>query len=54
MQNVNKVFLDSRLGRYLMENSPTVELWWEIIEGSLRRANTEPSIDFRTANTEPS
>ena len=42
---------------------PSVELWWEEIEGNLmwanmepsthlRRANTEPSIDFRKANTE--
>ena len=26
-------------------NSPTVEFWWEKIEGNLRRANTEPSMD---------
>ena len=33
-------------------NSPTVESWQEKIEGNLRRANTEPSVDFRTTNTE--
>ena len=43
--------------------SPTLEFWWEKIEGNLRmailelfmdfwRANTEPSKDFRKANTE--
>ena len=36
------------------QNSLSVELWWEKIEGILRRANTEPSIDFSSANTEPS
>ena len=32
------------------QNSPTVDK----IEGNLRRANTELSVDFRRANTEPS
>ena len=36
------------------QNSPTVEFWREKIEGNLRRANTETSLDFRRANTEPS
>ena len=36
------------------QNSPTVEFWQEKIEGNLRRANTEPSVDFKKANTEPS
>ena len=36
------------------QNSPTVGFWWEKIEGSLRRANTDPSMDFGRANTEPS
>ena len=36
------------------QNSPTVEFWQEKIEGNLRRAYTEPSVDFRRANTEPS
>ena len=46
------------------QNSPTVEIWQEKIEGDLRRANTElvdfrraitdPSVEFRKANTEPS
>ena len=36
------------------QNSPNLEFWWEKIEGNLRRANTEPSIDFRRVNTEPS
>ena len=35
------------------QNSPTVKFWQEKIEASLRRANTEPSVDFRKANTEP-
>ena len=35
-------------------NSPTVEFWQVKIEGKLRRAYTEPSVDFRRANTEPS
>ena len=33
------------------QNSLTVEFWWYKIEDSLRRVNTEPSIDFRRANT---
>ena len=36
------------------QNSPTLEFWQENIEGNLRRATTEPSVDFRRANTEPS
>ena len=36
------------------QNSPTVEFLQEKIEGNLRRANTEPPVDFRRANTEPS
>ena len=36
------------------QNSLTVECWLEKIEGILRRANTEPFMDFRRANTEPS
>ena len=36
------------------QNSPTMESWQEKIEGSLCRANTEPSVDFRRANTQPS
>ena len=36
------------------QNSPAVEFWWEKIEVSLRKANTEPSKDFGRANTEPS
>ena len=36
------------------QNSPTVEFWQEKIEGNLRRAITEPPVDFRRANTEPS
>ena len=46
-------------------NSPSVEFWWQKIEGNLRwankepsmhflRVNTEPSMDFRKPNTEPS
>ena len=35
-------------------NSPTVEFWQKKIEGNLRRANTEPSVDFKRANKEPS
>ena len=35
------------------QNSPTVDFWQEKIEGNLRRANTEPYVDFRRANTEP-
>ena len=34
--------------------SPTMEFWQEKIEGNLRMANMEPSVDFRRANTEPS
>ena len=34
------------------QNSPTVEFWQEKIEGNLRRAITEMSVDFRRANTE--
>ena len=34
------------------QNSPTVEFWQEKIEGNLRRANKEPSVDFKRANTE--
>ena len=34
------------------QNSPTVEFLQEKIEGNLRRAKTEPSVDFRRANTE--
>ena len=36
------------------QNSPTVEFWREKIEGNMRRAITEPSMDFRRANTETS
>ena len=36
------------------QNSLTVEFWWENIEGNLRRAYTEPSIDFKRANKETS
>ena len=36
------------------QNSPTVEFRWEKIKGNLRRANTEPSMDFKRAITEPS
>ena len=36
------------------QNSPTVEFWQEKIEGNLRRANMERSVDFDRANTEPS
>ena len=47
------------------QNLPTVEFWQEKIKGNMRRANTEPpvdfkrlnmesSVDFRKANTEPS
>ena len=36
------------------QNVPTVEFWQEKIEGKLRRANTEPSVDFWRANTDPS
>ena len=36
------------------QNSPTVEFWQEKIKGNPRKANTEPSVDFRRANTEPS
>ena len=35
-------------------NFPSVDLWWEKIEGNLRRANKEPSMDFRKAITEQS
>ena len=38
----------------VLQNSPTVEFWQEKIEGNLRSANTEPSVDFMRANTEPS
>ena len=34
------------------QNSPTVEFWQDEIEGPLRRANTEPCVDFRKPNTE--
>ena len=34
------------------QNSPTVEFWQEKIDGPLRRADTEPSADFKRANTE--
>ena len=34
--------------------SPTVEFWQEKIEGNLRKANMEPSVDVGWANTEPS
>ena len=34
--------------------SSTVEFWQDKIDGNLRRANTEPSVDFWRANTEPS
>ena len=36
------------------QNSRTVEFWQEKIEGNLRRANTETSVDFRRAKTGPS
>ena len=36
------------------QNSLTLEFWQEKIEGNLRRANTEQSVDFRRANAEPS
>ena len=32
------------------QNYPSVEFWWEKIEGNLRRANTKPSMHFRRAN----
>ena len=35
------------------KNSPSVEFCWVKIEGNLRRANTEQSMDFRRANREP-
>ena len=35
------------------QNSMSVELLWEKIEGNLRRADTELSMDLRRANTEP-
>ena len=35
-------------------NSPSVEFWWEKTQVNLRRASTEPSMDFRRANMEPS
>ena len=38
----------------VQQNSQTVEFCWENIEGNLRRANTERSMEFRRANTEPS
>ena len=34
------------------QNSPNVEFWQEKIVGNLKRANTEPSVDFRRANTD--
>ena len=34
------------------QNSPSVEFWWDMVEGTLRRANTEPYMYFRRANTE--
>ena len=36
------------------QKSPTLELWWEKIEGNLRKANREASMDFMRDNTEPS
>ena len=36
------------------QNSPTVEFGQEKIEGNLRRAKTEPSLEVRRAITEPS
>ena len=36
------------------QNSQTVEFLWKKIQGNLRRANTEPSMEFRRANMEPS
>ena len=36
------------------QNTLTVEFWQEKIECNLRRANTEPYVDFRRANTETS
>jgi hypothetical protein len=36
------------------QNSPTVELGWEKIEGNPRRANTQLSMDFRRVNAETS
>ena len=38
----------------VLQNSPTVEFLQEKIEGNLKRANTEPSVDFRRAITEKS
>ena len=35
-------------------NSRTIEFWQEKIEGNLKRASTEPSVDFRRDNREPS
>ena len=37
----------------VQQNSQTLEFWQEKIDGNLRRANTEPFVDFRRANTEP-
>jgi hypothetical protein len=37
----------------VLQNLLTVEFWHKKIEGNLRRANTEPSVDFKRANTEP-
>ena len=34
------------------QNSRTLEIWQDKIEGNLRRANTELYVDFRRANTE--
>ena len=50
----SKFFCFSCLIAMVHQNSPTVEFWQEKIEGNLRRANTELSVDFRMANTEPS
>ena len=36
------------------QNSPTVKVWQEKIENNLRRANTEPPVDFRRTNIKPS
>ena len=33
-------------------NSLYVKFWWKKIEANLRRANTEPSMNFRSTNTE--
>ena len=36
------------------QNSPSVEFVQDKIDGNLRRANMETSVDFRRTNTEPS